>query len=48
MLQETAPAVATLNPFGATITTVTWVILIGINLWCLRRLFRTKPKKRLP
>jgi flagellar biogenesis protein FliO len=47
MLEETAPAVATLNLFGATITTLTWVLLIAINLWCLRRLFRSQAKKSL-
>ena len=32
-----------LSPFGTLITVITWATLIGINLWCFRKLLKHKP-----
>ena len=29
-----------LNPFGTWLTVATWCALVGINLWCFRRIVR--------
>lgn len=41
-LLQDAPATAqtSLTAFGTVFTTVTWALLIAINFWCLRKLFR--------
>lgn len=39
VLQEGPASPATLNSLGMVVTIATWALLIGINLWCLRKLF---------
>lgn len=33
-----------LNPFGTWLTVITWCALVGINLWCFRRIVRKQPE----
>jgi len=40
VLQEAANTPAGLNPFGSVFAAVVWALLILINLWCLRKLFK--------
>ncbi|MBC8405744.1 MAG: hypothetical protein H8E15_10985 [Planctomycetes bacterium] len=42
VLQEAANTPAGLNPFGSIFAAVVWTLLILINLWCLRKLFKTQ------
>ena len=35
---------ATLNSLGMVVTVATWVVLVGVNLWCLRKLLRGDPE----
>jgi hypothetical protein len=32
-----------MNPFGLAFVALTWLVLIGLNLWCLRKLLRNRP-----
>jgi hypothetical protein len=44
---ETAEGAVTpgviMNPFGLAFVALTWLVLIGLNLWCLRKLLRNRP-----
>ncbi|MHC4822557.1 MAG: hypothetical protein ACYTEP_00895 [Planctomycetota bacterium] len=35
-----AAAQVELNPFGTWLTVITWCALVGINLWCFRKVLR--------
>lgn len=39
LLQDPPGSTAALTSLGTAVTIVTWVLLIAINLWCLRKLF---------
>ncbi|MCH2100479.1 MAG: hypothetical protein MK209_00935 [Planctomycetes bacterium] len=39
LIQESSGSPAALTSMGLAITIATWALLIGINLWCLRKLF---------
>ncbi len=48
LLQNTDPP-ATLNSLGTSVTIATWVVLVAVNLWCLRKLLRggaVQPRRR--
>lgn len=36
----TTTTVAELNPFGEWFITATWLVLLGLNLWCFRKLIK--------
>jgi len=29
-----------MNPFGVAFVAITWAMLVGLNLWCLRKLLK--------
>jgi hypothetical protein len=39
LLQDPPGSTAALTSLGTAVTIATWVLLIAINLWCLRKLF---------
>jgi flagellar biogenesis protein FliO len=47
VLQEAANTPAALNPFGTVFTALVWVLLILINLWCLRKLIKSDTREQI-
>ncbi len=41
------PIEVIMNPFGIAFVGLTWAVLVGLNLWCLRKLLRHR-KTRPP
>ena len=42
-VQDAPGSPAALTSLGTIVTIATWVLLIAINLWCLRKLFAGDP-----